>query len=132
MEAIFIRMLLGHLCGDYLLQSKSMALRKSEKGWLGWLWCLFHCIVYTASVCALVSTIRPIIVVLVFLSHIFIDRWSLASTWLKLIRGRDFFQAYRDKAQYWEIDLSFSCLVYAVVDNTMHLLLLMLIAKMAF
>lgn len=132
MEAIFVRMLLGHLCGDYLLQSKSIALKKSDRGLVGWGWCIFHCVLYSACVCVLVGTARPLVMVLVFLSHVFIDRWSLASKWLKLIRGRDFFRAYREKAQYWEIDLSFSCLVYAVVDNTMHLLLLMIIAHLMF
>jgi len=41
-----------------------------------------------------------------------------------MIRGRDFVQAFLSQEKYREIDLSFSCLVYAVVDNTMHLILL--------
>lgn len=121
--------LLGHLVGDYLLQSKTLALRKSEKGWGGVLFCLIHSLIYSLSVCLFLWTLNPVVALLVFLSHYPIDRWSLASLWLKLIRGRDFIAAYQNKEKYWEIDLSFSCLVYAAVDNTMHLILLWGIAK---
>ena len=75
-------------------------------------------------------SLEPVIILLVFLSHFPLDRWSLASKWLKLIRGRDFIQAYLKKEGPWEIDLSFACLVYAVVDNTMHLILLWGIANL--
>ena len=129
MEDLFARIVLGHLAGDYLLQSKAMALKKSEKGTSGIFWCTVHCLLYTASVCLFLWTAKPLIVTLVFLSHWPIDRWSLASKWLKLIRGRDFVAAYQSQDKYWEIDVAFSCLVYAVVDNTIHLILLWLITK---
>ncbi len=58
------------------------------------------------------------------MSHFPIDRWSLAGKWLQLIKGRDFFAAYHSKAEFHEIDLSFSTIVYVVVDNTFHLLLM--------
>ncbi|MBI2057928.1 MAG: DUF3307 domain-containing protein, partial [Candidatus Yanofskybacteria bacterium] len=35
MAELFILALLGHLIGDYLFQTKYMALNKSAKGWLG-------------------------------------------------------------------------------------------------
>ena len=129
MEDLFARIVLGHLTGDYLFQSKLMALKKSEKGLAGLLWCTFHCFIYTVSVCLFLWTVNPLIVALIFLSHWPLDRWSLASKWLKLIRGRDFIQAYASREQYRDIDLAFSCLVYAVADNTMHLILLWLITK---
>jgi len=129
MQDIFARIVLGHLVGDYLLQSKAMALKKSEKGLTGIAWCTFHSLIYTASVCLFLWTLNPVVVALVFLSHWPIDRWSLASKWLKTIGGRDFIKAYESKEKYREIDIAFSCLVYAVVDNTMHLILLWLIAK---
>jgi hypothetical protein len=129
MEDLFARIVLGHLAGDYLLQSKSMALKKSSQGWAGIAWCTWHCLVYTASVCLFLWTLKPLIIVLVFLSHWPIDRWSLAAKWLKLIRGRNFVAAYLLKEQFWEIDLVFSCLVYAIVDNTIHLIMLWLITK---
>ena len=128
---MFAEVLLGHLVGDYLLQSKSMALGKSEKGWKGIGWCGIHCLIYTASVCLFLWTADPLIFILVFLSHWPIDRWSLASWWLKLIRGRSIVAAYYSKDEFRDVDLSFSVLVYTVADNTMHLILLWLIIKWA-
>jgi len=127
MENIFAKIVLGHLIGDYLLQNKVMALRKSERGWKGFLWCSLHCLIYTFSVCLFLWTTNPIVVVLVFLSHWPIDRWSLASKWLRFIKGRDIEAAYYSKDKYREIDIAFSSLVYAVADNTIHLILLWLI-----
>lgn len=129
MEDLFARIVLGHLVGDYLLQSKVMALKKSERNCNGIFWCTIHCLLYTASVCLFLWPVKPLIIGLIFLSHWPIDRWSLASWWLKLIKGRDFVSAYQSPGQYREIDIAFSCLVYTVVDNTMHLILLWLITK---
>jgi len=129
MAELFIRAVLGHLVGDYLLQGRTMALKKSEKGWRGALWCTFHSLIYTFSVCLFLLTSDPLIICLVFLSHWPIDRWSLGSKWLKMIQGRDFVNAYLSKEKYREIDISFSCLVYTVVDNTLHLILLWLIVQ---
>ncbi len=126
---MFAKSVLGHLTGDYLLQSRTMALKKSEKSLNGIAWCIFHCLIYTGSICLFLWTINPLIIVLVFASHWFIDGWSLASKWLKLIRGRDFVKAYNSTEKYHEIDLAFSCFVYAIVDNTMHLIILWLIVK---
>lgn len=120
----FARLVLGHLMGDYLLQGKPMALGKTEKGWKGIGWCTLHSLIYTVSVCLFLWTINPLVVLIVFVSHWPIDRWSLASKWLKTIDGRDFLAAYNSKGEYREIDISFSCLVYVVVDNTMHLILM--------
>jgi len=126
---MFAQIILGHLVGDYLLQSKAMALEKSAKGFNGILWCTLHSLIYTASVCLFLWTLNPLIIGLVFLSHWPIDRWSLASKWLKLIRGRNFVEAFNSREEYRDIDLAFSCLVYVVVDNTMHLILLWLIVE---
>lgn len=125
MPDIFIRMVLGHLVGDYLFQTYKMALAKGKSGFEGHLWCTIHCVVYTIAVCLFVQTVNPFIVGLVFLSHWPFDRWSLGGKWLRLIRGRDFIAAHYDKAnEFREISISFSCLVYAVADNTIHLVLL--------
>lgn len=126
---MFAQIVLGHLLGDYVLQSKAMALKKSEKSLNGILWCTFHCLVYTASVCLFLWTLNPFVIALVFISHWPLDRWSLASKWLKLIRGRDIIEAFNSSEKYRDIDVAFSCFVYAVVDNTMHIILLWLIVK---
>ncbi|MDD5290408.1 MAG: DUF3307 domain-containing protein [Patescibacteria group bacterium] len=129
MDDLFIKILFGHLMGDYLLQSKVMALKKSEKTCVGLFWCSFHSLLYAFSICLFIWRLSLPILILVFLSHWPIDRWSWAEKWLKLIRGRNFISAYQNKDKYWEIDLVFSCLVYAVVDNTFHLLILWVALK---
>lgn len=129
MSELFIAAMLGHFVGDYLLQSRTMAIRKAEKSWVGWLWCIFHCLIYTTIVCVFLWMFDWQIMLAVFASHYPIDRWSLGSKWLKIIQGRSFISAYKEKQKNWEIDLSFSCLVYTIVDNTLHLVLLWLIIK---
>jgi hypothetical protein len=122
MLTIFEKILLGHLIGDYLIQSKKMALTKSIKGLNGLKWCSTHCLLYTLAVCLLTATSDPIKISLIFMSHFPIDRWSLANKWLKMIRGRNLKLAS-------EIDLSFSVIIYVVVDNTIHILLMTAIFK---
>ncbi len=129
MEKLFIAMALGHFAGDYLLQSRNMALSKSAAGLRGHFWCSLHCLLYAAAVALFAWRADPLFLSLVFLSHWPIDRWSLASAWLKLIRGRDLMAAHASRDEYREIDIGFSCFVYAVADNTMHLGLFWLIAR---
>jgi len=124
MITIFEKIVLGHLVGDYLLQPKKMAVLKQTKGLNGLMWCLAHCLIYTLVICLFTSTIEPIKVILIFISHFPIDRWSLANKWLKLIKGRDFMKAYQSKEKLHEIDLAFSTIVYVIVDHTFHLLLM--------
>ena len=129
MEDIYVRLILGHLFGDYMLQTKSMALAKSEKSYKGALVCALHSLIYTATIMIFLMRFNAFLFMLLFLSHYPIDRWSLASKWLDLIKGRNFVTAHMGKGEYREIDLSFSCIVYTVVDNTMHFFLMWLIVK---
>lgn len=122
--AMFLKAVLGHFVADYLAQPQKMALKKGQKGTGGLGWCVGHCFIYTLCVCAFCTRWDLAFVVLVFASHFLIDRWSLASKWLKLIRGRDFMVVYENKEKYWEIALSFSCLVYERTDMIMHFVLL--------
>ena len=124
MADLFILAFLGHLVGDYLVQSKHMALHKADKGWRGAVTCTFHVALYTLAICAFLETLNPLIWALVFVPHWVIDRWSLASPWLKLIRGRTFTDAYNSTDKYREFDIAFTSIVYTVTDNTMHLLCL--------
>jgi hypothetical protein len=129
---MFTRIVLGHFVADYLLQSKTKALKKSEKGINGIIWCTSHSLIYTATICLFLWRIDWLVALLVFISHWPIDRWSLVSKWLKLIKGRDILAAYNSKEEYREIDLSFSCLVYAVADNTVHLVILWIMSRWLF
>lgn len=124
-EDIFARLILGHFAGDYLLQNKAMMLNKSKPGFHGIFWCTLHCLVYTAVVCLFLWTINPLVAIAVFISHWPIDRWSLASKWMKLIRSREPGVLYFVK----EADAAFYCIVYVAIDNTMHILLMWLAIK---
>jgi len=125
MTDIFIRMVLGHLVGDYLLQSESMGIKK---GYLH-IYCLIHCLIYTLTVCLFMWNFHPLIMVLVFLSHYPIDKWSLGLLWLRLINGRDYWKEFNNKKdEYRDLKLPFSCFVYVAADNTIHIVLLWLIS----
>ena len=80
---------------------------------------------------------------IVFASHLVVDRWSAADVWLGMIRGRalgvflehghedlspslegqDMFSLSRN---HWVLRGGFACLVYAAVDNTFHIILMLL------
>ena len=112
----------GHLLADYMFQPKKMAVEKSKNS----LVCLVHCLIYTASVVGCLAyqnhNVAWWLPLVVFVSHYPIDRWSLANHWLKLIKGRNVMDAFSK-----ENPDPFAAMVYAVVDNTMHLFLLWLV-----
>lgn len=128
--SLFIAMVLGHFVADYLFQTKKMALEKASRTLGGWVWCLIHCIVYTLTVVLFAGRADIVFLALVFASHFFIDRWSLADKWLSIIGGRTLKSAYESADQAREFDIAFTAIVYTVADNTMHLLLLWQIARL--
>jgi hypothetical protein len=121
MAEMFVLALMGHLTGDYLLQSKWMALTKSNKGAQGLVACTVHVTIYTVATCAVMQVSLPLFWVGVFAPHWIIDCYSLASHWLKFIRSRTFSGAFDSKDQYREFDIAFTSIVYTVTDNTIHL-----------
>jgi hypothetical protein len=123
MSDLFVLALLGHLVGDYLLQTKHMALTKSAPGWQGAVTCTVHVVIYTTAVGAFWRTAQPLVILAVAAPHWLIDRYSLATWWLRLIRGRTFEGAMR-ATEHREFDIAFTAIVYTVTDNTMHLLCL--------
>ena len=146
MNEILAQVIIGHLVGDFLFQSKEMALRKSERGWLGFWLCTLHCLTYTGSfMCCLVYAAMllaslgvtelpvfnlTILAVGIFLPHWIIDRYSLAHVWLKFFKGRTFESAYASTS-YRELDLAFTCIVYTVVDFTLHFITLFIVLELA-
>jgi hypothetical protein len=80
MLTIFEKIILGHLVGDYLLQSKKMAVHKSQPGFNGLLWCLAHCILYTLTISIFTTTTDPLKITLIFLSHFRL----IAGHWLSI------------------------------------------------
>ena len=137
-DGMFSGLVMGHLVGDYLFQNEWMALNKSRGG--NEIPGLVHALVYTAAVCLFTADIRAFWVLVVFLSHWPVDRWSLAERWLALIHGRTlegFMQRGHLDIPYRQYDHlvegpqnyrilrgGFHGLVYAVTGNTIHLLLM--------
>jgi len=81
---LFSSLFVGHLVGDFLLQTTWMAEKKDEV----WLPLIIHCFLYTAAVAlfALLAgglSILPILVI--FISHIIIDKSKTVDLWAKYI-----------------------------------------------
>lgn len=122
-------LLLGHLVGDYLLQNNWMALNKHKNDIQGWLTCTVHCVLYTISVCLIMQVWTVEWIAIVFISHFVIDKFGLTDKYLKLIRGRSVSVFVEDTKKIYldsflAIKAGFTCFVYAVVDNTIHILIL--------
>lgn len=139
MSDLFPLLILGHLVGDYLFQNKWMAMNKDSSN----LKCFVHCSIYTITVLMFTAVFWHSYMdftkwaVVVFLSHFIVDRFSLADKWLDLINGRslrDFMENGHNNIpaslncieymNYHSLRGGFTALVYAVADNTMHLLLM--------
>lgn len=123
---MFAKLLLGHLVGDYLLQTNWMAWNKTSKTPLGVWACHLHCLLYSICVSLFVGfsfRAEPSIIFLAFLiycTHYPIDKWSLAKYWVTDVLGRempDFEKPLTFTGFIWG-------LVYVVADNTVHLLLM--------
>lgn len=124
-----MELLLGHLVGDYLLQNNWMALNKARKDLIGWLACTVHCLIYSMAVCVCTWDFRISWVLIVFLSHMVVDKFSIVGWYLHNIKGR----SIKDCLDMIEFDIpgkndvvqvSITCFVYIVCDNTLHLLLM--------
>jgi len=120
-------LLVGHLLGDYVFQPRRMAEMKGQPG--GFLLSLLHGAIYTVCVCLAIWNPSPIAAIMIFLTHWPIDRFNVTSWWCRKALDR-----HPEDAMLWghgirNVRIGFSCLHYAVVDNTFHLLLLMAIWK---
>lgn len=135
-------LLLGHLAGDYLLQNEWMALTKSKNTLNGWIAAFVHCIIYTLAVCLFMWNFDWYWMIVVFLTHFPIDKFSLADKYLHFIKGKGL-KDYVKKDGFWDgimyapkpfenqnlnrydvLEGGFTAVVYTVTDNTMHLILM--------
>ncbi len=106
---LFSSLLVGHLVGDFLLQTTWMAENKDEE----WVPLIIHCFLYTAAVAlfALLAgglSILPIVVI--FISHIIIDKAKIVDLWAKYIT--------RSPKNTW---------LRIIQDQVWHLLILVLV-----
>jgi hypothetical protein len=137
-----IYLFFGLIAGDYLLQPKKMAFYKSDKYTMGFWYCYLHSVIFTAAI-GLFLYLIPIglnrilghkvfevyhatqwFYFIVFFSHYIIDRYSLAQKWLDMIRGRNIIKAWQSNDIYREIDIPFSAIVYVIVDNGLHYMIM--------
>lgn len=137
---IFERLILGHLLGDYLLQNEWMAMNKSKFTLEGWIACTVHCILYTLAICLFMWNFQPIWMIVVFLSHFPIDKFSLAEKYMHYIKGKGMkdyvlkdkwindlqYAPKPNKAlnRYDMLEGGFTSIVYTVTDNSLHLILM--------
>ena len=150
---LFIYLIFGHLAGDYLFQNKKMALRKGLTSKYGHVWCFIHTLIYTASIFIFVTGLpwflnyvtvvfhgTPVFEVIhlaiwfyIFnaIAHYVMDKWSLGQKWLDAIRGRNLMEAFVTKDEYREFAIIFAAIVYVVVDNGIHLMMMWYSGKLA-
>lgn len=140
---LFILAVLGHFVGDYILQPVWMALGKTENGTRGFWICMLHSAIYAFAVAVTVGVFSGNpwvgniwVWAMAFWTHLPIDRFSLGQKWLDLIGGRNIMTDW-EKGRAWArakgmdenhggtIAVAFAALVYTVVDNTFHILLLL-------
>lgn len=108
---LFSWLLIGHLIGDFLLQTGWMAKKKTDN--LAPLF--FHCFVYT-SVIYIVSIpaggLKPLALLAIFLAHLLLDQRKFTNFWVHNINNADGLQWF-----------------YIVVDQCFHLLVLAVVAQ---
>jgi hypothetical protein len=133
---MMFELFLGHLLGDYLLQTEEMALNKSKNTKLGWYYAILHCVIYTASVCVIMQNFDLIWIIVVFLSHFPIDKFSLGEYYMHYIKGygmKQYIDDVNNSAKWAYLNNTpgnqmlkggFTAYVYAMTDNTIHLLLM--------
>jgi len=125
MAELFIRFFLGHLIGDYLIQTSYMALNKKAAGWRGHIACVCHCLTYTIAVCLMLWTFNWLVWVLVFISHFIIDRSKFVAWWMDKVKGLTF----EKENSSGPFAVSIFSFLLIVVDNSFHFLFMWLIIK---
>jgi hypothetical protein len=137
---IMVELFLGHLAGDYLLQNEWMALNKSKNTRIGWLAAFIHCVLYTIAICLFMWNFDWYWILIVFLSHFPIDKFSLAEKYMHYIMGKgmkDYVNndnwmnnsvyvkpIKKELNRYDMLEGGFTAIVYTITDNSIHLILM--------
>lgn len=106
--------LICHFIGDYLLQNDWMAQNKTKL----WLPAFIHALIYSFLFYFLVPSAWWLVI---FLTHLLIDRFRLAIYWIQLVNGTwgDFSNfGYKKDKPVW-----MSVWLMIIVDNTIHVLI---------
>ena len=137
---IFTEAILGHFVGDYIFQNQWMAVGKSHPGWRGHLACTVHVLLYTLAV-ALFTGWHPLFLLVIAVPHWIIDRWSLATYWLRAKNGfwmKDVWSLKPgDQIKFETLGLNvwkvaFAAPVYIFNDNTLHWVCIWFTVKLFF
>ena len=140
-------LLLGHFLGDFVFQNNWMALNKKENLYP----CFVHCLIYSCIVSLLLSqeiTISFFLFLFIFISHYILDGTHLVDKWMKFYDIRSWDSSLpRAEDRYgkktyilWTeypttkdtVMTSFGALLYVVIDNTLHLVMMTLGIKYLF
>lgn len=109
--------LIGHLVGDYLVQTEYQATHKKLPGWPGRNACSRHCLFYALTVW-LFTGWPAWTLILIYLSHYALDRTTLVGWWFD-VTGRESFK--NPPLFPWS---------WIVTDNVIHVVTLWLIEKL--
>lgn len=104
--------IVGHLVGDYLVQTDWMALNKKQST----LHCLVHCSIWTACVCVF-SGLGWTAAAILFGTHFLQDRTTIVEKWMDFI-GQSKFRV--GPCAPWS---------GIVVDNVFHILTIFVVIK---
>ena len=111
-----------HLLGDYILQNRWMALNKSKS----WVICNLHSLIYAVPFGFVFS---GKIFIYVWLTHLLLDKFSIAELWLRLIKGRSLRSIGETVVGLCEspdnknVYIGFTTIVYCVVDFFWHMVI---------
>lgn len=120
MEHVLLKLILGHIIGDFFFQFSFMANNKNKTGIKGFIFCSTHVLVYTLFVACIVGNFSPVFLLAVAIPHWLVDRYSLAYTWMKFTGSAPLMTSINPK------DASFGVIIYVVIDQTIHLVSLCL------
>lgn len=130
MNLAIVPTLLSIWLGDYMLQPKWVATKKSSDIWV----CIYHGLVFTLMtwisflICSVTVTFWFLL--LVFVTHVLIDKYAIGQWWLDLIKGRNWLEESCTKGVHKDIQVSFAVVVYVIVDNGMHFFSMLLLHAM--
>lgn len=111
--------IIGHLVGDYLLQTDWMALTKKQPGRVGDCACGIHSAIWTLSVCAFAGWWGWTVCIGLFYAHFWQDRTNVVKWWMTL--------PWKDQTKFTEPPMAPWSLI--VVDNVWHIVSLYLVAR---
>jgi hypothetical protein len=109
-------LILGHILGDYFFQTHWMATNKTKSDLIGYISCFIHCSIYTTCIISCLWFVIPsnyliLSFIGIFISHWFIDKYSLAYKYMQWKGGPDFTNP-------------FAPIIYVMIDNTSHIVLM--------